>query len=43
MPNLNRLASQSLDVRGLASAEGSGWTIAGLVSSMCGADHFAGR
>ena len=36
MPNLNRLASESLDVRGLASAEGSGWTIAGLVSSMCG-------
>ncbi len=36
MPNLNRLATKSLDVRGLASAEGSGWTIAGLVSSMCG-------
>jgi phosphoglycerol transferase len=36
MPNLNRLAAQSLDVRGLASAEGGGWTIAGLVSSMCG-------
>ncbi len=36
MPNLNRLASESLDVRNLASAEGSGWTIAGLVSSMCG-------
>ena len=36
MPNLNRLASQSLDVRGLVSAEGGGWTIAGLVSSMCG-------
>jgi phosphoglycerol transferase len=35
MPNLNR-PSESLDVRGLASAEGSGWTIAGLVSSMCG-------
>ena len=26
MPNLNRLAARSLDVRGLASAEGSGWT-----------------
>jgi len=36
MPNLNRLARQSLDVRGLDSPEGSGWTIAGLVSSMCG-------
>ncbi|WMJ70805.1 phosphoglycerol transferase I [Stenotrophomonas sp. 24(2023)] len=36
MPNLNRLAGKALDVRGLASAEGSGWTIAGLVSSMCG-------
>ena len=36
MPNINRLAAQSLDVRGLVSAEGSGWTIAGLVSSMCG-------
>ena len=36
MPNLNRLAGQALDVRGLISAEGGGWTIAGLVSSMCG-------
>ena len=36
MPNLNRLAAQSLDVRGLTQAEGGGWTIAGLVSSMCG-------
>jgi phosphoglycerol transferase len=36
MPNLNRLAGQALDVRGLVSAEGGGWTIAGLVSSMCG-------
>ena len=36
MPNLNKLAARSLDVRGLDSPEGSGWTIAGLVSSMCG-------
>jgi len=36
MPNLQRLAGQALDVRNLASADGSGWTIAGLVSSMCG-------
>ena len=36
MPNLKRLAGEALDVRGLDSAEGSGWTIAGLVASMCG-------
>ncbi|WP_066098427.1 phosphoglycerol transferase I [Xanthomonas massiliensis] len=36
MPNLTRLAAQALDFRGIGSAEGSGWTIAGLVSSMCG-------
>lgn len=36
MPNLRRLAGQALDFRGIASADGSGWTIAGLVSSMCG-------
>ena len=36
MPNLTRLAAQGLDVRGVDSAEGSGWTIAGLVASMCG-------
>lgn len=36
MPNLRRLAGEALDFRGIASADGSGWTIAGLVSSMCG-------
>lgn len=36
MPNLRRLAGEGLDVRDVASNEGSGWTIAGLVSSMCG-------
>ncbi|AKC87330.1 phosphoglycerol transferase I [Pseudoxanthomonas suwonensis] len=36
MPNLARLAGEGLDFRGVASAEGSGWTIAGLVSSLCG-------
>lgn len=36
MPNLTRLAAKGLDVRGVDSAEGSGWTIAGLVASMCG-------
>jgi len=36
MPNLTRLAGEGLDFRNIASADGSGWTIAGLVSSMCG-------
>ncbi len=36
MPNIARLAGEGLDLRGIASADGSGWTIAGLVSSMCG-------
>ncbi len=36
MPNLRRLAGEALDFRDIASADGSGWTIAGLVSSMCG-------
>ncbi|HBK46964.1 MAG TPA: phosphoglycerol transferase I, partial [Xanthomonadaceae bacterium] len=36
MPNIRRLAGEGLDFRNIASNEGSGWTIAGLVSSMCG-------
>jgi len=36
MPNITRLAGQALDFRNIDSADGSGWTIAGLVSSMCG-------
>jgi phosphoglycerol transferase len=36
MPNIQRLAGEALDMRNIASADGSGWTIAGLVSSMCG-------
>ncbi|MGH8055062.1 MAG: phosphoglycerol transferase I [Stenotrophomonas sp.] len=36
MPNIRRLAGDALDFRDIASADGSGWTIAGLVSSMCG-------
>ncbi|MGE8213286.1 MAG: sulfatase-like hydrolase/transferase, partial [Stenotrophomonas sp.] len=36
MPNIARLAGEALDFRNIASADGSGWTIAGLVSSMCG-------
>ncbi|HEY0334215.1 MAG TPA: phosphoglycerol transferase I [Stenotrophomonas sp.] len=35
-PNLHRLAAQGLDFRGIASPEGTGWTIAGLVASQCG-------
>ncbi|WP_434212446.1 phosphoglycerol transferase I [[Pseudomonas] boreopolis] len=36
MPNLRRLAGEGLDFRDIASPDGSGWTIAGLVASMCG-------
>lgn len=36
MPNLSRLASDALDFRGITSPAGSGWTIAGMVSSLCG-------
>lgn len=36
MPNLRALATEAVDVRNLASTEGSGWTIAGMVASMCG-------
>ncbi len=36
MPNLSRLAGEGLDFRGIASAAGGGWTIAGMVSSLCG-------
>ncbi|MEL1265990.1 phosphoglycerol transferase I [Pseudoxanthomonas putridarboris] len=36
MPNLARLAGEAVDFRDIVSPEGSGWTIAGLVSSMCG-------
>jgi len=35
-PNLHRLAAQGLDFSGIASPEGTGWTIAGLVASQCG-------
>nr|WP_162311390.1 phosphoglycerol transferase I [Pseudoxanthomonas broegbernensis] len=43
MPDLARLAGQALDFRGIASADGSGWTIAGLVSSLCGVPLTAAR
>ncbi len=36
MPNIARLAGEGLDFRGIASDEGSGWTIGGMVSSQCG-------
>lgn len=36
MPHLTRLASEGLDFRGVTSADGGGWTIAGMVSSQCG-------
>ncbi|MFT4248121.1 MAG: phosphoglycerol transferase I [Pseudomonas sp.] len=36
MPNLRQLASEGLDFRNIGSADGTGWTIAGLVASMCG-------
>lgn len=36
MPNLSTLVRQGLDFRGIASPEGTGWTIAGIVGSLCG-------
>lgn len=36
MPELSRLAGEALDFRGIDSPAGSGWTIAGLVASLCG-------
>ncbi len=36
MPNIARLAGQGIDVRDLAQVDGTGWTIAGMVASMCG-------
>ncbi|TMN19648.1 phosphoglycerol transferase I [Pseudoxanthomonas sp. X-1] len=35
-PNLQRLAAEGLDFRNVTSADGGGWTIAGMVSSQCG-------
>jgi len=43
MPNLTRLAGEGLDFRDIASPEGSGWTIAGMVASMCGVPLTAAR
>ncbi|MDR0181794.1 phosphoglycerol transferase I [Lysobacter arvi] len=36
LPNLRRLSAHALDFRDVASLSGSEWTIAGIVSSMCG-------
>ena len=36
MPNLSQLVRQGLDFRDIASPAGTGWTIAGMVSSLCG-------
>ncbi|WCE06176.1 phosphoglycerol transferase I [Pseudoxanthomonas sp. JBR18] len=36
MPHLRKLASEGLDFRHVTSADGGGWTIAGMVSSQCG-------
>ena len=36
MPNITRLAADGLDFRDIASTEGAGWTVAGMVASLCG-------
>lgn len=43
MPNLAELVRQGLDFRDIASPEGGGWTIAGLVTSQCGIPLTAAR
>ncbi|ADV26441.1 Phosphatidylglycerol--membrane-oligosaccharide glycerophosphotransferase [Pseudoxanthomonas suwonensis 11-1] len=43
MPNLTRLAGEALDFRQVASPPGTGWTIAGLVASLCGVPLTAAR
>src|SRR5690606_22304482 len=43
MPNLSRLASEALDFRDVASPPGTGWTIAGMVASLCGVPLTAAR
>lgn len=35
-PNLNALGSEGLQLSNMQQVEGSGWTMAGLVSSLCG-------
>src|SRR5690606_33694954 len=43
MPNLTRLAAEALDFRDVASPPGTGWTIAGMVASLCGVPLTASR
>lgn len=43
MPELARLVAQGLDFRDVASPQGTGWTIAGIVASMCGVPLTAAR
>lgn len=43
MPRLAQLVRQGLDFRDIASPEGGGWTIAGLVTSQCGIPLTAAR
>src|SRR5690606_22223322 len=43
MPSLSRLASEALDFRDVASPPGTGWTIAGMVASLCGVPLTAAR
>ncbi len=43
MPGLTRLAAQGLDFRDIASPQGTGWTVAGIVASMCGLPLTAAR
>ncbi len=43
MPRLAELVKEGLDFRDIASPEGGGWTIAGLVTSQCGIPLTAAR
>jgi len=43
MPGISSLVRQGLDFRDIASPQGTGWTIAGIVASMCGVPLTAAR
>jgi len=36
MPNVSRLSKEAVDFTNIAQAEGTGWTVAGIVASLCG-------
>lgn len=36
LPNIKKLATQGVDFTNVKSLDGSGWTVAGIVASMCG-------